>query len=338
MSVREITCNDLGAYLDFRKKLWPGHASAGCWEIVITKYFQNPHRAQCPGSGLYGYFHGARLVGTMGAYPMPVTLKDTAYPGHMLVDWAVLPEFRFGPVAGQLWGKLISLPGRKFGSVGTQFSQAALEKRAKKIPACEATGLLSMSSGIAAKLLQPKQFSLASPLHLDELEIVPGVTLIEPCQVRGAVPVATAAHVYRDADFWQVFCESRLFNGAFPVRIVSEGEADIVLRLSEMGRFRFCTLLCVHLAPYTVAHARMTGRVLRNFLRRLKVGVLYATEADEQLKAVVESTCRFVRRSEVYWWSIPTRSDTFRHDEVSWWLTSADRDSIYGGVQPFDPR
>src|SRR5262249_43971340 len=152
-----------------------------------------------------------------GAYPMPVTLKDVVYPGHMLVDWAVLPEFRFGLVAGQLWGELTSLPGRKFGSVGTQFSQSALQKRAKKIPAREATGLLSLNSGIGVKLLEPKRFSLASPLHLDQLDIVPGVTLIEASQVRGAAPATAAAHVHRGADFWQVFCESRLFSGAFPV-------------------------------------------------------------------------------------------------------------------------
>jgi len=341
MSVRELTCNDRSAYFAFREKLWPEHASAGCWEIVEAKYFRNPHRRLCPGSGLYGYFHENHLVGTMGAYPMPVTLEGTLHPGHMLVDWAVLANFRFGPVAGLLWNKLASLPGRKFASVGTRASQAPLEKRAKKIFLREATGLLNLRYGITIKLLEPKRYSQASPLHLDQVGTATGVQIIEPHHLRAAVPRANlaAAYVHRDAEFWQSFCQARIFSGAFPLRIVSgEGESDIVLRITELGRFRFSTLLSAHLAPHTIQCARAIGRLLRDFLRGLKVGVFYATEADEQLKALVDATCAFVRRSEVYWWSIPSAADTFRYDQVSWWLTNADRDSIYGGVQPYDAR
>ena len=341
MPVRELTCDDWRAYAIFRQELWPDHASAGYWEVVQKKYFENPHRSICAQSGLYGYFQGDRLLGTMGAYPMPVTCGGTLYPGHMLVDWAVLSNFRFGPVAGQLWSKLFALPGRKYGSVGTQFSQPLLEKRGKKIVSREAACVLNLRSSVAVKLLDPKRYGQASPIHLDELEMVPGVSLLAGEQVRAAVPGAlrNLARVHRDSDFWRVYCEGRLYHGGFPLRVVSgEGESDIVVRITEIGRFRFAMLLSAYLNPYSVACARATGRLLRRLLERLKVGVMYVTEADEELAALANSVSKAVHRATVHWWSIPRPTDTFRSEDVPWWLTSAERDGIYGGIQPCVPR
>jgi hypothetical protein len=339
--IRELTCHDLEAYSVFRRQLWPYHSGAGYWEVVQTKYFQNPHRPLCPGSGLYGYFREDRLLGMMGAYPMPVTLNGIIHPGHMLVDWAVLPSFRFGPVAGCLWNKLVALPGLKFGSVGSTFSQKPLEKRGTKIHSIEGAAMLSPISGVAVRLLEPKRYSLASPLHLDLLETVPGVSLFEGAKVRTAVPgkQPNTAHVQRDADFWELYCAARIHTGAFPLKVTStEGEADVIVRITEEGKFRFGMLLSAYLSPYSIACARETGRLLRKFLHRLRVSVLYGTEADAELRHLLKSVGSVVHRSPVYWWSIPTPCDRFRKNEVSWWLTSADRDSIYGGQQVFAER
>lgn len=269
---------------------------------------------------------------------MPVMLKGTLYPGHMLVDWAVLPKFRFGPIAGLLWNALIRLPGRKYASHGSRLSQESLQKRGEKIHAREATGLVMPFSGIAANLLKLNSYTYPSPLHLEYIETTSGVSVIEGRHVRAAAPTSgdERARIYRDGHFWAAYCCARIYNGAIPLRIVSDaGEADLVVKIVESGQFRFATLLSAHMDPYTVICAKATGKLLRTFLRRTNVSLLWATEADNELRALVRAATLLVRRSSSHWWSIPLPTDTFRHDQVSWWLTAADRDSHFGGLQPF---
>jgi hypothetical protein len=277
----------------------------------------------------------------MGAYPMPITLNGTVHPGHMLVDWAVLSNFRSGPIAGHLWNNLITLPGRKFGSVGSQFSQRPLQRRGAKIHSVEAAAILRPIPGLAVKLLQPKRYSLASPLHFDLLKTIAGVKLLEAARVRAAVPGRdqNTARVQRGPDFWETYCAARIHSGAFPLHIrSSKGEADIVVRITEEGKFRFGVLVSAYLSPYSITRARATCRLLRKFLRRQGVAVLYATEADAELRQLLKSVAYVVHRSQVHWWAIPRPSDRFRHDEVFWWLTSADRDSIYGTLEAYSER
>ena len=111
MSIRRLAAADQCAYAEFRRQLWPYHASAGYWEAVEAKYVRNPLARLCPESGLYGYFQGERLCGTMGAYPMPVTLDGTVHAGHSIADWSVLREFWFSPIAGRLMERDISTAG-----------------------------------------------------------------------------------------------------------------------------------------------------------------------------------------------------------------------------------
>ena len=139
MSIRLLTKQDAESYAGFRRGMWPVHIGAGHWEVVLAKYFDNPQVAECAGSGLYGEFTGGgEMIGCMGAYPMPITLNGTVYPGHMLVDWAVLPRYQLTPVAGKLFAKLMALPGRKFGSIGTAHSQTPISRRAAKIESVNA--------------------------------------------------------------------------------------------------------------------------------------------------------------------------------------------------------
>lgn len=338
MPIRLMTSTDQAAYATFRRELWPFHPGGGYWENVELKYYLNPHGSLCPGSGLYAYFSGDRLLGIMGAYPMPVTFAGTVHPGHMLVDWAVLSKFRFGPIAGELWNELIKLPGHKYASSGSRFSQGPLQKRGRKIQAVESTGLIRPSFGIAAKFLDLANYDHPAPLHLDRLETSPEVELIDGSQLRAAVPkIEKAAWVHRGPEFWGPYCNARIYNGAVPLRIHSgAGEADLLLLITQTGEsFRFGTLMSAQLVPYTAQCAKATGRLLGTFLRRLNVCVLFATEADVELSVLVRSASWYVRRTPSHWWSIPQPSDSFRHDQVSWWLTKADRDSHYGGLQPF---
>src|SRR5690348_12113162 len=110
MQIVQLNRDSFDAYTRFHRAMWPIHDAAGDWEIVLNKYFTNPHRDLCPGSGLYACIDGEHSIcGIAGAYPMPVTLNGQLYPGHMLVDWAVLPRFWTGPHhTTNLQGKLVA--------------------------------------------------------------------------------------------------------------------------------------------------------------------------------------------------------------------------------------
>jgi hypothetical protein len=302
------------------------------------KYLLNPLTSLCPESGLYGYFQGEQLCGTMGAYPMPVTLNGTVHPGHSIIDWSVLQDFRFSPVAGRLWNELVRLPGRKFASNGNEFSQGPMQKRGVKINAVQSFGLIRPLRAVGAKFLRLYKSSYPSPFLTSQLEPYRGVEVIDAGQVRAAVPPVSEKTAWIDhgPEFWKLYCSARIYNGAIPLRIRSDqGEADLVMTIWETGEvFRTATLLSAHFVPYTPICAASVGRVLGGFLKRLNATVLYATEADAELTKLVENASYYVRRIPTYWWAVPKASDLFAYDSVSWWLTSAARDSHYGGLQP----
>jgi hypothetical protein len=340
MSIQRLTSTDQATYAAFRRQLWPFHAGAGFWEVVECKYSLNPLSLLCPGSGLYGYFQGDKLCGIMGAYPMPVTLDGTVHPGHMLVDWAVLPDFRFGPIAGLLWNELLQLKGRKYASVGSRFSQGPLQKRGMKIGTVQSAALVSPFRAVTAKLLHLSfSHSYPSPFHLRQIGTSRGIEVIEGGKVRAAAPPvsATTAWIQHGPDFWEFYCSARICNGAIALRVrTALGEADLVLNLRETGSsFRFAVLQSAQFVPYTTECAASVGRLLGAYLRRLNVGILFATEADAELAVLLDNIAWYVHRAPSYWWSIPKASDAFRYDSVSWWLTSAARDSHFGGLQPW---
>jgi hypothetical protein len=337
--IRRLTSADQVAYATFRRQLWPYHAGAGYWEAVEVKYYLNPLSSLCPESGLYGCFEGERLCGVMGAHPWPVTLDGTVHPGHVLVDWAVLPALRLSRVAGQLWNELVRLPGRKYASHGSSRAQKAVQNHAVKIEVVQAVAIIRPIHALAAKFLHIYRYKHPSPLLLDQLEAYRGVELIEGSQVRAATPPVSqrTAWIHRGPDFWKLYCGARIYNGAIPLRIRSAGgEADLVLSVCESGpSFRFTTLLSAQFVPYTLSCAASVGRLLGGFLKRLNVGVLFATEADAELATLVKNAAWYVHRVPTHWWTIPKDTDVFRHDSVSYWLTSADRDSHFGGLQPW---
>jgi hypothetical protein len=340
MPIQLLTSADRGAYELFRRRLWPYHSGAGFFEAAEFKYYLNPIASLCPGSGLYGYFQGDKLCGIMGAYPMPITLDGAVHPGHMLVDWAVLPDLRFSPIAGLLWNELFKLAGRKFASRGSRFSQGPLQKRGVKINSMDSVALVSPLRSIVARLLHISySYSYPSPLLLDKIKICSGVELIEGGQIRSSIPphIEKTAWIYHGPGFWELYCSARMYTGAICLRVrTDKGEADLVLTLRETGEsFRFASLLSAQFVPYTVECAASVGRSLRAFLRGHRIGLLFATETDPELAAFLNNVAWYVHRSPSYWWSIPKITDEFRHEDVSWRLTSADRDSHFGGVQPW---
>jgi hypothetical protein len=341
MLIRPLTSADHGVYAAFRRQLWPYHAAAGHWEALEVKYFLNPLCSLCPESGLYGYFQGDQLCGVIGAYPMPVTLGGIVHPGHMVADYCVLHNLWFSPVAGRLWNELLQLPGRKFASNGSRYSQGPIQKRGVKIRAVQAFGLVRPLRALSAKLFRLHYYCYPSPFLPGQIKPCRGVEAIEAGPVRAAVPPASekTAWIQHSAEFWKFYCQARMYNGAIPLRIRSaQGEADLVMTLWETGpAFRFATLLSAHLVPYTATCATSVGRALGRFLRRMNVTILFATEADAELAKLVEKASWYVHRIPTHWWALPKSSDRFAHDSVSWWLTSAARDSNAGGLQPCTP-
>jgi len=276
----------------------------------------------------------------MGAYPMPITLDGVVHPGHMLVDWAVLPDLRFSPIAGLLWNELFQLAGRKYASYGSRFSQDSLLKRGVKINSVNSAAIVSPLRTIAARLLQiPYSYSYPSPFLLDKLEKCKGVNMIEGEQLKPAIPphVEKTAWIHHGQAFWKMYCSARMYTGAVCLRVSTDkGEADLVINIRETGpSLRFASLLSAQFVPYTTECAVSVGRSLRTFLKRHRIGLLWATETDPEMAAFLSSVAWYVHRSPSYWWSIPKTSDEFRHDSISWRLTGADRDSHFGGLQPW---
>jgi hypothetical protein len=336
--VRRLTLDDAEAYAEFRLKMWPVHSGAGGWESVRLKYFHNPQAALCPESGLYAYIQGEEILGMMGAYPMPVTLDGSIYAGHMVVDWAVLPERQFGPVTGTLWNTLTSLPGRKFSSIGTRASQSILEKRAVRIRSTNAVAYLRPLEAKMLRGLRLEGYSYPSPLLLERAQLPRGVrpALADSFKAPSPKDAAQTAFVARDRDFWNVYCSGRPYNGAVPLNIAtSVGEANVVIRLLEVGRFRYANLMALDLMPGTIENARRSGTLLRDSLAALSVTFVNAVDVDELTREMLHSLSRYVSRSESYWWGIRRPSDTFQIESVRWWLTNADRDSHWAGNQPF---
>ena len=337
--IRRLTSADHETYGLFRRRLWPYHVGAGHWEALEIKYRLNPLSALCPGSGLYGYFQGEQLCGAMGAYPMPVTLDGTVHPGHSISDWSVLHEFWFSPVAGRLFNEILQLPGRKFASNGQRLAQGPMSKRGVKISAVQAFGLICPLRAIGAKFLHLFRYTYPSPFHTSEFKPCYGVDLVDASQVRAAVPPASekTAWIQHTPEFWDFYCKARVYNGALPLRVLAaKGEADLVINFCETGpTLRVATLLSAQFVPYSPTCAASVGRALGGFLRRMNVAVLYLTEADAELKSLVESASWYVHRIPTHWWAVSKPTDLFAHDSVSWWLTTAARDSHFGGLQPW---
>jgi hypothetical protein len=336
--VRKLTSEDADAYAEFRLKMWPTHPGAGSWESLRLKYFRNPLAFSCPQSGLYAYFEGADILGMMGAYPMPITLDGALHAGHMIVDWAVLPERQFGPVTGTLWNVLVTLPGRKFSSVGTSASQKILGKRAVQIPSRNITSYLRPLPANIARFMRLQGYSHPSPIFLEDCALPSGVAigLAETFKPPQPQDLRQVAFVARDVEFWKVYCSGRIFNGAVPLSITTRlGQANVIVRLLECGRFRYANLMAMDLNPATTENARMAGALLRQSLRALGVLMVNAVDVDELTHSILKAVGFLGRPSSSYWWVIPRPSDMFGHEDVRWWLTNADRDSHWAGNQPF---
>ncbi len=338
MIIRPLTATDAALYLAFRQEMWPLYAAAGDWDTVQVKYLQHPLAPLCPGSGLYAAVQEERIQGVMGAFPMPVTLRGEIHPGHMLVDWAVLPRLQGGPAAGRLWQALFDLPGRKFASIGSPASQGALSKRGQRIPSTDAVSIVRITTAAAIKLLGLMPYARPLPARLESLVLPPGVSVLPPESLSPPMPPdpATFAYVAKGPDYWRVYCRHRLQTGAVALRLqTGDQEAHLVLTLSAIGRLRVSRLMGLRLLPPSVQTARRIGRLLKRTLLSLGVGVISTEEADPTFREVMNATGVHVRRTFSYWWSIPKPGDAFAAQEVSWWLTAADRDSHWGNVQPF---
>jgi hypothetical protein len=336
-AVRALEESDLEAYARFRARMWPTHPGAGAWEAVRFKYVLNPLAALCPGSALYAYERDEEIIGIIGAYPAPVTLNGQLHPGHMLVDWAVLPTHQYGPAAAQLWDTAVNLPGRKYSSPGSRASQRILERRAVRIPSSETIVILRPFDVALLRVLRLTRYAFPSPVLLDKVKLPDGVRFGLTENLTAPVPFRPShtAFVRRDREYWQTFCEARIFNGAVPLHLATgEGEANVVMRLFEVGEFRRAILMALSLSPATMRHARKAAKLLRRTLRQLKVSFVEVVEADELLQQVARSLGALILKAEAWWYGIPRPSDTFAIEDVRWWFTSADRDAAWQLEQP----
>jgi hypothetical protein len=272
----------------------------------------------------------------MGAYPMPVTVDGALYPGHMLVDWAVLPRFRQGPVAGRLFEALSSLPGRKYASSGTPASQSALQRRGIRIPAVDAMVIVRPLPAAVCRVLRLAGYAQPAAFPAEMLDLKGRSEAMAPDDMPPAVPAAArTAFVSRGPEFWRAYCAGRLRNGAVPVRLVADrGEARLILRVLQVGPFRIASLLAIHLEDETDVAVAGIARSLRALLLRLGVAVVGTTETGGAARGVLRGAGWLTRRTPSHWWVLPRASDTFDAADVRWWLTSADRDSTWGHLEP----
>jgi len=321
--------------------MWPFHPSAGAWETVRLKYFRNPHAALCPGSGLYAFFNGDNILGTMGAYPMPITLDGSVHAGHLLADWAVLPQHQYGRAAGSLWNALLGLPGRKFTTIGSRAAQRVFEKRAARIRSgSNAVAVLRPFEVTLLRAQRLEGYAYPSPLLLDQGALPQSVEARLADSFRAPMPYHTSgtAFVVRDREFWDLVCSVRLLDAAIPLNLGSAtGEGNVVLRLLEVGRFRYAILLAMQLVPASFENARNVGALLRQALLAMGVAMIRLVDGDELTSEVLRFLSLFVFRREHFWYAIRRPSDTFQLEDVRWWLTNADADSLWGGSQPIAP-
>jgi hypothetical protein len=337
MTIRPLTQQDACAYLAYRREMWPHSSAAGDWETICIKYFQNPLAELCPGTGLYGYFDGDALLGIWGAYPMPVTLNGSLYPGHVLVDSFVLNRCQNLPIGGLLFRTVQNLPGRKYASHGTRPLQEQLARIASRIECTASLAIWKFLPAAAFKLLGLAGCMQPSPVSLERTELAPGVRVAHADELLPDEPAeaATTAFVRRDSGFWKYYCSQRVKNGAVPLQIrTANAEAQVVIRVEAAGRIAMASFMSLRLAPYTTPAAREVGFALRKALSALGICAANATESDDVLRALQDALGIHVRRSGVYWWSIPRKSDTFASSSVGWRLTLADRDSHWGAIPP----
>jgi len=337
MSIRVLSRDDFEAYEYFRRGMWPVHTSAGYWEAALMKYCANPHSALCAQSGLYGFFNDGKLIGTMGAYPMPITLNGTLHPGHMLVDWAILPNYQFSPVAGKLWSHLIDLPGRKFASHGRAASQLPLSRRATELPSSIAIAIMRPLDVAMLRLLRLTASAHPSPIQLQDLKMPDGIATCAPAFLQPATPgsIKDTAFVLRGPDFWDVYCSARIYNGSVPLLLtLREGTATAVVRLYDVGRLRFASLMNIQLYPPSDRCAASVGRLLGRFLRENRVCYLSCVTGEPTIERLLQSLKLTLKHYPIHWWMISKPSDTFSSKDVRWWFTLADQDSHWGGLQP----
>jgi hypothetical protein len=341
--VVQLTLDSFDAYTRFHRALWPLHDAAGDWEIVLSKYFINPHVVLCPGSGLYACLNSNDdICGILGAYPMPITLNARLHPGHMLVDWAVLPRYWTAPhrttnlqgklIAGKLFAELVSLPGMKFSSYGSAYSQSPLERVAKKIPTVVAASILSPLNAALLEVLHLRNYAQPSPVSAAHF-VLPGTAeSMSPDELPTAHPKDpdNTAFVQRDSGFWSYYFQSRNHHGGSAFRLTRDGNTGyMVCNLLECGRIRFAILLALSIANHSVANARHLSKCAREALAKLNVSVVIATEADDCIRAFLGSLGKWVVRKDSHWWAIPKAGDSFCPEDVHWWLTSAERDAIW---------
>jgi len=337
MQIKLLTRNDFEAYSAFREKMWPTYAVGGAWETIEQKYSRNPHVGLCPGSGLYACFDSSEIVGVIGAYPMPVTFEGLLHPGHMLVDWAVLPNYQRGPTFVALLHELMALPGRKYASRGAPESQNVLAGVGIQIPSVLAAALLQPFRALLLERLNFRDFALPSPLCAIPFSLPGRAESVPPGELEAAIPadLPHTAFVRREADFWEVFISGRLENGALSLRLLGERcRGSAVIKLLDVGPLRYGVLLAFRTEPRTPQAVGRLARSLRAALRALKVCTLLATEADADIRACLETVGVHVIRKPTHWWALSKPSDTFSAKHVRWWLTSADRDSHWGFGPP----
>ncbi len=342
MWIEKIGLHNFDSYISFRRNMWPTHDSAGHWEIALEKYVFNPHASLCPGTGLYACFEGGNIRGIAGAYPMPITYSGELYPGHMLVDWAVLPEREHPENIKSVWSKklyaaklfefVMALPGLKFGSYGTRFSQAPLERASTRIPACQAAALIMPARAALLEALRLRRSAQPSPLAAMPLYVLNRARSISPDDLPNTPPpnLDGTAHVWRDVAFWRQYFNCRSCNGAFALLIEHGREIGYaVLNLLEVGRFRFANLLLLHIVDPHPRSAYQLGLSARRALQELGVCFVLATDSDDVVHFFLNGAGTYVVRRPTVWWRIPRPSDSLPVEGIPWHFTSADRDGIW---------
>lgn len=324
--IRLLTAGDADAYRRFRQAMWPTYAVIGSWDVACIKYLENPLCTQVPGAGLYVFEQKGEFFGVMGAYPMRVKHRGQEFPGHLLVDWAVPRAFQTSPVAGLLYAHCSRLPGIKLGSHGTQDSQGALARRAKKMPAFEGWGVVRPLAGLA--LQRQGLIAYAQPAPIDP-EPPTGWTWTES---PGTLQKDAETYAHKPTELWRHWAAHPQYTGA--ITLASESpKAELIARLTQVGRHRILDVLEFVVEPSSPEAIGQAVRSLRSWVELQRVALIHTALGDSAHEALVTGLSVRVARRETHWWHLPKADDPFDVAAASWRLTLADRDSHWGIAQ-----
>lgn len=336
-SIRPLGEKDSRHYEEFRREMWPLHPVCGCWENVRAKYLEHPQADSCPGTGLYAFFKKERILGVIGVLPFPITISDKQYPGHILVDWAVLRRFQSFGIAGFLWEKATSIPGAKLGSSGLPDSQDALARRAIRLNSTEAQCILRPIPYWIYRRYFLQNAQQPAPYHIDQIPLGNNFTEYD-FEIHNAldeINPSKLTRVHRGAEFWKPHRHRRLETGTLILSFKDDPRNALVLKIDQIGSLGVVHVLELVLHPDSILEVAIAFKEL---CKRIGAVLVRMIVSDDSSEAFLSALKLRSKRYPSHWWLIRNVESDSDVTFTEWRFTLADRDFHYGRLESFNWR